>query len=100
MSNVIGGLGDTDSLSVSFVPDTVGYFTYIPSVNPLRDLAVNIIIPVLQMRKQAHRLTCLGQGRMSNNSTLVFKPRSADSKTYFCLMYHTVSQTEEEVEEF
>lgn len=75
MSDVIGELGDTDSLSVSFVPDILGYFTYILSINPPRDWVVNIIIPILQMRKQVQRLTRLGQGHMSNNSRVSFQTK-------------------------
>lgn len=73
-SNVIGELGDTDSLSVSFVPDTLGYFIYILSINPPRDWTVNII-PILQMRKQVQTLTRLGQGHMSNNSRVSFQTK-------------------------
>ena len=66
---------DIDALSASSVLDTVGYFTYILSINPPRDLAVNTTIPILQMKKRAQRLACLGQGHTPINSRVRFKTK-------------------------
>lgn len=81
--NEVGDLGDTDSLSVSSVPDTIGYFTYMLSINPPRDLAVNIIIPTLQIRKLAQILTYLGQGHMTINSRVSFQTKVCSLQNLF-----------------
>lgn len=79
----LGDLGDTDSLSVSSLPDTVGYFTYILSINSPRDLAVNIIIPTLQIRKLAQILTYLGQGHMPIDSRVSFQTKVCSLQNLF-----------------